>query len=63
MMKKSVQSTCSNLRPLPTKFAQLSKKERDIFMKHVIVNDQYKFLYCYTPKVNVACMLIHLSLL
>nr|XP_039271225.1 carbohydrate sulfotransferase 14-like [Styela clava] len=29
----------------------LNVKERSVLLKHIIVSDKYKFLYCYTPKV------------
>jgi len=48
---ETLNDICQYSLPLPLKFDQLSKKEKDILMKHVIVNDEYKFLYCYTPKV------------
>lgn len=50
-IKRSIADSCSYSNSLPTRLSQLTKKELEVFMKHIIVNDDYKFLYCYTPKV------------
>ena len=51
-IKRSVTDVCSYSQDLPSRLNELTKKQRDVLMKHVIVNDKYKFLYCYTPKVS-----------
>ncbi|CAK8676935.1 carbohydrate sulfotransferase 14-like [Clavelina lepadiformis] len=47
----SVEKTCRNNPSLPTSLKQLSTKQRYILLSHLMVNDEYKFIYCYTPKV------------
>lgn len=46
--KKSVKEVCGNKQK---SWDSLSKEERQILGKHILVNDEHKFLYCSVPKV------------
>uniref|UniRef100_H2YVM7 Carbohydrate sulfotransferase n=1 Tax=Ciona savignyi TaxID=51511 RepID=H2YVM7_CIOSA len=49
--KKTVQRMCNRHKRIPHSLKSLTKKQRRITLSHLIVNDEYKFIYCYTPKV------------
>ena len=44
---------CASDKILPKTLEKLPKKLRQILLGHIIVNDEYKFLYCFTPKVSI----------
>ncbi|XP_078484507.1 carbohydrate sulfotransferase 14-like [Ciona intestinalis] len=50
-VRKSLTTMCDQRHDFPSTLNNLTKKQRHITLTHLIVNDKYKFLYCYTPKV------------
>lgn len=36
----------------PKSIKDLNPREKSVLLKHIIVSDKLKFLYCYVPKVS-----------
>ena len=47
---------CENNSSLPQRIEDLSKHEKYVLLNHILVNDEYKVMYCYTPKVSFAAV-------
>ncbi|XP_038647075.1 carbohydrate sulfotransferase 14 [Scyliorhinus canicula] len=47
---RTLQSVCKH-KTMPHSILDLTSAQRRNLLKHILVNDEYKFLYCYVPKV------------
>uniref|UniRef100_A0A4W3ITQ7 Carbohydrate sulfotransferase n=1 Tax=Callorhinchus milii TaxID=7868 RepID=A0A4W3ITQ7_CALMI len=47
---RTIQNVCKH-RSMPHSIWDLIPTHRRTLLKHILVNDEYKFLYCYVPKV------------
>ncbi|XP_059845226.1 carbohydrate sulfotransferase 14 [Hypanus sabinus] len=47
---RTLQSVCKQ-KTMPQSILDLTSSQRRTLLKHILVNDEYKFLYCYVPKV------------
>ncbi|XP_048455771.1 carbohydrate sulfotransferase 14 [Rhincodon typus] len=47
---RTIQSVCKH-KTMPHNIFDLTSSQRRNLLKHILVNDKYRFLYCYVPKV------------
>ncbi|XP_041051202.1 carbohydrate sulfotransferase 14 [Carcharodon carcharias] len=47
---RTLQGVCKH-KTMPHSILDLTSSQRRNLLKHILVNDEYKFLYCYVPKV------------
>ncbi|XP_053553868.1 carbohydrate sulfotransferase 14 [Bombina bombina] len=47
---RTISSVCGQ-KNMPQNVWELTTSQRKTVLKHILVNDKYKFLYCYVPKV------------